>query len=250
MSDIWTVAAEPEYDRDYEDMPDAWGEPSVAETRYATPRRARTRGSLSDLVEAVAETPYRTPHYNLSYLARDVLDPDHARPAEDLPSVGVFETGHERYGTLMRQAFNFIRLHADRRYSDTTLMRLVRAAEGAERNPVGTRLDNMPALVAVESPTSYDEETEVKTGGITALAVNWPHNDGKTVLAVHRSFRRQKYGTLVARALIETVCGAPAYWVSARNAPGQQFLLSMGLMPTSMNGAGAVCYSYSAGEEE
>lgn len=209
--------------------------------------RLRREPTFNDLlVDAQVEAESRPVHWNVDWLVRDFFY-ESGLP-EPCPEVGVYEAGHERYATLMRQSFNFLRQHGDRRYSDTTLMRVVRAAEQVERS--ATHTDNMPSLVTIELPTAYDEDTEVKTGGLCAMAVCWTHNDGKTAIATHQSMRRRRYGSLMVRALQNTVCSLPAFWVSARNAPGQQFLLSLGLMPTSMNGAGAVRYSLSAQEEE
>lgn len=249
MSDVWISAPEEEYtdaDLGVEEYGDDQG---TRRWRQVDPGRARI--SIDDLAAMASSTIRpRLPAWNFTHLTRRYLDPDWLVPEQDLPHASAFEYGHERYATLMRQGFNFIRQHGDRRYSDTTLMRLVRAAEQAERSAAGAQLSNMPNLVVVEAPTAYDEETEVKTGGISAMAICWPHNDGKTVLAVHRDKRRSKYGTLVLRALQESYCMTPALWVSARNFTAQQFLLSVGLMPTSLNGAGAVRYSDAAQEEE
>lgn len=238
MSDVWIEVRDEDHDE-----PFVWDEPV-----RPGPRQARPSAAWDDL-SLVAARPLVV---DLSYTVRDVLDPEHILPAEDLPILQLHQPDSDRYASLLRQSFNFLRQHGDRRYSDNTLMRIVRAAETAESNAVGVvqPMDNMPWLVLVESPSSYDEETEVKTGGISAMAVCWKHNDGKTVLATHRSLRRKKLGTLVARGVQNAVTNDPSYWVAGHNAPGQQFLLSMGLQPTSLNNSGAVRYSYGLSQED
>lgn len=222
--------------------PEAWYNTPIA----AAPRRARSP-RVVDYDALLSNPPTVRPQpfaLNFSYLIRDVLG-----DLVDAPEVGFYEHGNERYGALMRQAFSFIRQHGDGRYSSATTMRILSAAEQVEQSAAGARMDHLPTLMTVESPMSYDEETEVKSGGLSALAVCWPHNDGKTVVAVHRAHRRKKHGTLVVRALQDTGVGPLAFWVAASNATAQHFLLDLGFMPTSLNGSGAVRYSYDTPEE-
>lgn len=65
----------------------------------------------------------------------------------------------------------------------------------------------------------------------------------RLVMAVHADARRQGYAQRLVQYAQGFVGGLHA-WVGNSNVIGQQFLLRVGMMPTSMNGRGALLYSF------
>lgn len=141
----------------------------------------------------------------------------------------------------MRAAFQFLRTHGDSKYTATSLMNLLSAAEGA----TGDR----PLLHVLEAPSSYDEETEVKTGGMVGVAIKY--TNGKTLLAVKREHRRHGHGLLLLDAASRRGM-APNLWVHRENLGAIRFLAAAGYSPQSMNSQGALSFGpiYAPGEGE
>src|SRR5690348_15239089 len=73
----------------------------------------------------------------------------------------------------LRTAFTFFRRHADRRYSSQSLMRLLQMADMMDDEAL--RASDRPEMAVYSLPPSYDEETEVKTGGTLGCAVRLPN---------------------------------------------------------------------------
>lgn len=151
------------------------------------------------------------------------------------------------YEDALRQAFNFLRRHDDGRYSSRMKMRVLQAAEQAEAGRVNS-LDadyNLPGVVTLMVPFSFDEDSEVKTGGMLGVAVVWPTEGGRLMLAVNQSNRRQRLGSLLFGILQYPVqAGSLTSWVNRSNTIGQHFLLSRGFSPTGFNQSGGVCWTY------
>lgn len=156
--------------------------------------------------------------------------------------------GYAEYGQWLRSAFGFFRRHGGGRYTDATLMQLVRAAdkyEGALRN--GAEFDavhedtDLPVLVVADRPYSYDEDTEVKTGGMVGLAVCWPERQGKTLVAVQADYRRKHIGSLLLTQVRSLVRDA-SLWVGQQNVIGQKFLLANNLVPVGFSSGMAIRY--------
>ncbi len=156
-----------------------------------------------------------------------------------------------QYVGRLREAFAFLRRHGDRRYSARSLMNLLSTADTVEAlTESGRVLDTraLPVVLVAETPFTYDEETEVKSGGIAAVAVKYP--DGKTMVGVHQTRRRARVGMACVRMLGDYLPGPVVLWVHNTNTVGQQFCLSLGLTPRSMNPSGAMAYSATYFEEE
>jgi len=149
------------------------------------------------------------------------------------------------YGQAIAGAFSFFRAHSEGRYSGTSMMRLVRASEQRNDNP-----DACPVIVSAHLPYSYDEDTECKVGGVVAMLVVWPQEQGRMMLAVHRDRRRQKIATALVRYHTRHHGNELATWVGNRNFAGQSLLLSCDLFPTGMNSSGAVRYATFCEEAE
>lgn len=146
----------------------------------------------------------------------------------------------------LHAAFDFLQRNAEGRYSDRTLMAISRWSGRAE-SIVSGGVDSdgpLPWVFSLSKEVAYDEDTEVKSGGTVALAVTLPAEWGaKLVMAVHPDGRRQGYGTRLMYHVKDYVSGVHA-WVGNTNIVGQQFLLSIGMSPSSMNGRGALLYSF------
>ena len=156
-----------------------------------------------------------------------------------------------------RQAFAFFRRNADRRYSASVLMSLLTHAEAIEADaergvlPDSSEDDaahRYPAVMTLGTPFEYDEETEVKSGGLVGVAVLLP--DNRVLFAVLPDQRRKGVGREMTRLL----AGRYDYfnlnwWIHQENRDGQQFALAVGLMPYQVNRHGAVLYRATAVED-
>lgn len=143
----------------------------------------------------------------------------------------------------LRRAFAFLRRHGDRRYSASSLMRLLTFADrldGAAASGEQVSDVDRPKVIVAEVPFSFDEETEVKSGGVLAIAVVLP--DGRMMLAVHEGKRRIKLGTAIYGFITNYVYPYPVAWVHQANTQGQMFLLSVELQPWQMNSGGALAF--------
>lgn len=155
--------------------------------------------------------------------------------------LNIYRPSHPEYPARMRGAFQFLRTHADGRYTATSLINLLNASEGAS----GDR----PTLHVLEAPSSYDEETEVKTGGMVGVAVKY--TNGKTLLAVRAEHRRLRHGSLLLDAAARRGM-APNLWVHRENLGAIRFLAAADYSPQSMNSQGALNFGqlYAQGEGE
>ncbi len=182
--------------------------------------------------------------HDINYYLRDigVTLPETAT----LEVVGPGMDGHEE---ALRAAFSFLRRHDDGRYSSRMKMRVLQAAEDAERGrELGVSHTSYPGVVMVRVPTHYNEDTEVKGGGLLAAGVCWSGEDGKVVLATHVDHRRKGLGKTIMHTL-QNACGiyTRTAWVNKSNIIGQHFLLAVGLTPTGFNASGGVCYTGTVG---
>lgn len=156
---------------------------------------------------------------------------------------------HALIGQHLRQAFAFFRVHADRRYSASSLLKLLQEADRIDnaRNQ-GIVATDLPYTLSVNLPYEYDEETEVKSGGTLAMAVIFP--GGRTMLAVNGGMRRNKLGASCV-GFIDAYFGMDTQlWIHQQNIPGQQFALSRQMLPREVNRTGAVLYARHARTEE
>lgn len=143
-------------------------------------------------------------------------------------------------------AFDFLQRNADGRYTDRTLMAISRwgfRCDEALRE--GRRIESpAPWVFSIHKEVSYDEDTEVKSGGTMALAVTIPAEWGnRLVMAVHPDVRRQGYGRRLLSQACDYVSGIHAY-VGNANLVGQQFLLTVGMMPVSMTNGRSLLYAF------
>lgn len=146
-------------------------------------------------------------------------------------------TAHSEFADVaraVRQAFAFFRRHGDRRYSAASLMRLLAFADRIDQGHV----EDIPCIVTCEVPFSYDEDTEVKSGGIVGIAILLP--DNRMMLAVHSERRRKRVGTALLRFVGDYFTSYPVVWAHRANTTAAGFLASQELMPWAINTAGAV----------
>lgn len=144
--------------------------------------------------------------------------------------------------TKLRQAFTFFRKHGDGKYSANTIMSLLRASEGisaAIENGGVVHANHLPSLAVAEMPYSFDEETEVKSGGLMGIAIHLP--DNRILIAVHSEARRKRLGTVLLHILRAwRPAGEMSIWVHRSNDVAQHFLLSNECVPWVLNPSGAI----------
>ena len=162
----------------------------------------------------------------------------------DLPFALQFLSPHvvsqrDEYMRAASMAREFFRSHADRRYSPASLDELSRL-RGFSLGTPDPRLV-LPLIATAYADSTYDEETESKSGGYYGIAVCWPNS--RTVIAINRRWRRQKIGTRLISLLASNVgYSSLTLWVGRENVAGHHFALQQGMLPTALNSTGAVRY--------
>lgn len=194
---------------------------------------------------------------NASWLERNGGDTTECLPTftgyarQHLSSVDSGTEDFAKIAQLLRQAFAFFRVHGDRRYSPNSLLKILTFADYMDRVVAGAepfRSEACPSIVVAETPYTYDEETEVKSGGVLGYTLLLP--DNRLMLAVHGSKRRAKIGTALLRFVTTYIATTPEVWVHRNNRTGAHFLLSLEMSPWTINSAGAVQYSEVTPESE
>lgn len=175
-----------------------------------------------------------------------------------VPTLRVSYAGSTDAPSAFRQAFEFLQRHGEGRYSDRTLMAINRWASRCEdynSSPLGTNLgssyERLPGVFSLASETSYDEETEVKFGGMCAVAVTLPTEvgDSRLVLAVAPESRRKGYGRRLLTEVYNYESANFHAWVGQGNIDGIKFLLEMGMFPQEMNSQRAILFARRARAE-
>lgn len=153
------------------------------------------------------------------------------------------------YGELageLRRAFAFLRKHGDRRYSASSLMKLLTYADRLDGGDV--QPNDCPKVIVAEVPFGFDEETEVKSGGPIAIAVVLP--DSRMMLAVHGEKRRIRLGKCMYSYANYALNVRPTVWIHQDNTDAQKFALALGMKPWRMNDSGALAFAQEAPREE
>lgn len=149
--------------------------------------------------------------------------------------------GDNNYRSALEQAFPFFRRFSQGRYSSQSLMRLARAVD--EYDGYGSSAGNLPLFLIASTPFSYDEETEVKSGGTLAMLAYWPSQDGRTMLAIAPPHRGKRLGTSMVACLRDYINSEVTLWVGRTNTLGHRLALTSGLFPTAISPSGAVRYA-------
>lgn len=210
-----------------------WEPPPVPQ-RPTRPQRRTVRannnlrpGWMDELRRSRQETPMPYRDYDLKDAARNAV-------------ITTWDYNTPQYGQHITAAFRFFRNNHSGKYTDTTLMRLDRAAAvynartGYDQSYLQ---EHLPLLATAVLPFEYDEETEVKKGGTVGMMATWKD---KAILAVGVGYRRMNVGRTMFTSTINSTGVYPAMWVARTNHEGQHFLLSQGLSPSAMNGNGAI----------
>jgi len=97
----------------------------------------------------------------------------------------------QMYPLALEKVFSFMSSAANGRYSDRTMMTIRRTADRwrdttipARSTYINDELGSnpyLPYMFIVESPYSWDEETEIKRGGILGAMICLPNDDVSTV---------------------------------------------------------------------
>lgn len=184
-----------------------------------------------------------------SYRERLINDVRNRCGLDPLPTFSLFLPGEERYSAVLSTAFNFIRRAADCRYSSRALMRLVQLADRLPNAGPLTAVDTMfPPLVVAELPFEYNEETEVKKGGVVGMLVAL---ESGWMLAVAQPYRRKKVATVMVQILQSLRPDViPTFWLGNGNLNGQQFVSAVGFQPIAFSAKGAIQYGIAQNAEE
>lgn len=150
-------------------------------------------------------------------------------------------THTNRYLDIMGRARNFFSVHAQRRYSPTTLSRLHYCAEYMINPGHFDEPPSLPLITAHEVPVTIDLDTEAKSGGLGGMLLCWPGD--RTLVAVHTEQRRSGIGRAMFHEMQRNVgMVSMILWVGQNNIVGHQFALAAGLIPAAMNSTGALRY--------
>lgn len=173
------------------------------------------------------------------------------RVLDRLPPTCEVQVVGPRYGTHAQwtEAWNFLRRHHNRRYSDRTLMALVRAADRAKDYNADVEHPYQPGFFSVTQEVDYDDRTEVKTGGTLGVCVVLPAEDGaRLAVAVHQDYRRKTIGRLLVEfaKLLATDAYPVSLWSGRQALEAGQFALSAGFTPNVITPSGSMQYIYPA----
>lgn len=176
------------------------------------------------------------------------------------PTLTVAYAGETEATAAFRRAFEFFQRHGEGRYSDRTLMSINRWAQRSEELRSSSPFTippadegRLPGVHMLASESSYDEVTEVKAGGVCAVAVTLPAGEGdgsRLVLAVAPESRRKGFGATLFRSAISYEGRSLHSWVGQGNVDGIKFLLDMGMFPQEMNRNNAICFGFRARNRE
>jgi hypothetical protein len=169
-------------------------------------------------------------------------------------SMSHLDYSSEMYPLALEKAFSFMSSSANGRYSDRTMMTLKRVSDRWRNTTPQQRYTfindelganpYMPYVFIVESPYSWDDETEIKRGGILGALVCLPNDEGeyRGILAVAENARKQGIGKcLLERQQAWT--GVINMYAHQSNAIAMRLAASVGMGPIQVNSStGAVQY--------
>lgn len=155
---------------------------------------------------------------------------------------------YHSYVAVLRDAFNFISRCDNGRYSSRSKMKIQNAAirAEAEQSPYDLDLDYYPIVMTLSKTPSFDEDTEVKTGGTAGVAVVWASDNGRFLLATAPLCREKGVAATLLDEIQRHVPQAMT-WVGQTNSEAQRVLLRRGFVPSALNSSGAVCYTLHGG---
>jgi len=210
--------------------------PTTEERAYYMPTTARSRTRAEQASELLQRRVNQT-------ILSSATDIEHPPRLPDLPQdlnlvTCTYNSDRSSYLQYASQAYSFFRQTASR-YSPATLNAIAYISDNAHD---GTTAD-LPQISVAQIPYHYDDESEIKFGGIIGMRISWP---GKTVLTVHPQVRRSGIGTL----LVSDSSTPLKLWVGRTNIAAQIFLLSRGFYAEAFNRNGAVLYSRNSDDAE
>lgn len=160
----------------------------------------------------------------------------------------------QMYPLALEKVFSFMSSSANGRYSDRTMMTIRRTADRWRDTTSSDRAryindelgsnPYLPYIFIVESPYSWDEETEIKRGGILGAMICLPNDEGefRGVLAVAENVRQQGIG----KALLERQqgwTGVINLYAHQSNMNAMRLAASVGMAAIQVNSStGAVQY--------
>ncbi len=97
------------------------------------------------------------------------------------------------------------------------------------------------AVCEAETPTHYDPDTEVKTGGLNGVIVQL--RTGEILLAVNPDSRRHGVATRLLSTIVNSTGRTGFFDLSVHNDEAQHFALTAGYRPLAVTTAGRIHYT-------
>jgi len=181
------------------------------------------------------------------YLGRDITRLLNDDVQNDNIRVSYVAAHDNEFCLALEQAFPFVSAHANGRYTDRTIMTIRRMADRYRSFDFNAEdASYHPFALVVESPHGWDPETEIKHGGIHAMLVGLPNDEGeyRGILVVAEHSRRRAIGkTLLqgARHITHSI----SFYASNTNMPAMRTAASGGFGAVQVNSStGVVQYSH------
>lgn len=162
-------------------------------------------------------------------------------------NIECFDDTGATQAAALRRAFDFLRTQGNRKYTDRSLMSLARAAD---RIDGGIARQYEPVPVLLTAPYSYDELTEIKSGGTIACMVFVPvdsdsRDAAKFMLAVRNNNRRKGIAAGLIEGMRYVVIGSVCTYVHQNNTPGVALLATAGMTPAAIDQFGVLRFQTS-----
>lgn len=166
--------------------------------------------------------------------------------ASELVSEGIklsyIDFGSDLYPLALSTAFTFFSTQSSGRYTDRTMMTIRRIADKwadstrSDRDEHVSTEGYLPNLYIAESPYSWDEETEIKRGGILSILMCLPNDEGeyRGLLAVTEQIRRRNLGRSMMRAC-SMFNGRMSWYIHQTNFAGMALATDSGFAPIQVN---------------
>lgn len=142
-----------------------------------------------------------------------------------------------RYGSASRERLNAYR----------QMMR-VDAYNNASQGERDARSGFMPLIITAETPVSFDEDAEVRTGGTLAIALMLPSPEGwQVMMTVAHPVRKRGIGAMMLSTIGGATNALVYSWVNRANSDAMCFLADHGWAPTGVDNNGNSRWTMSAG---
>jgi GNAT superfamily N-acetyltransferase len=174
---------------------------------------------------------------------------EHMIPAMFTPEtfrLTLLDSTHDMFPVAMSKAFIHLSKTHSGRYSDRTMMTVRRWADRVENTNYADRIRDennvyLPVVICAESPYSYDNDTEIKRGGIHGMLIALPNDEGtyRGILSVSEHSRRQGIGTALMTAA-QNFGPRLSMYANRTNLVAMRLAASTGYSPVQVNSVSGV----------